>query len=228
MLEPLTSLGIVRLGYADERPSTFYTRPPAALQLTETGAFALGRQSALPPALTHESSPGESQWSISDDLTVSLKPDRAPAALHDLLYSVGRLLRATPDRFTYRLTAEGVSAWIESRFDAGAVADGTGVEALIAQLAEHTAGDSQTTGVSPQWQQTLRAWNASRGQLHLYEDLTLIEFADDYALQELLVSTTLADYLVHQFSPRLVAIDSGAADVLLAEMQARGYTPRIE
>jgi hypothetical protein len=192
------------------------------------GAFALGRRSSLSSAPAREASPDRPSCSISDDLTVILRPDGVPGSLHDLLYSVGRLLRAAPEQFTYRLTAEGVSSWIESRFNAEAVADGTGVEALIALLAEHSAPNGQPSGVSPPWQQTLRTWNANRGLLHLYEGLTLIELADDYALQELLVSTALADHLVYQFSPRLVAVEPDAADTLLAEMQARGYTPRID
>ena len=66
------------------------------------------------------------------------------------------------------------------------------------------------------------------GQLHLYEDLTLVELADDYVLQELLVSTSLHENLIYTFSPRLVAIHSHAVESLVQEMEKRGYTPRVE
>jgi hypothetical protein len=47
-------------------------------------------------------------------------------------------------------------------------------------------------------------------------------------LQELLATTALQDYLVYQFSPRLVAIQPDAVDILVQEMEQRGYTPRVE
>ena len=48
------------------------------------------------------------------------------------------------------------------------------------------------------------------------------------ALQELLISTSLADSLVYQFSSRLVAIWADHVDALVEEMEKRGYTPRIQ
>jgi hypothetical protein len=74
----------------------------------------------------------------------------------------------------------------------------------------------------------MRTWSHNYGKLHIYEDITLLELTDDYALQELMVSTSLREALVHQFSPRLVAVRLEAVDTLVQEMEKRGYTPRVE
>jgi mRNA-degrading endonuclease YafQ of YafQ-DinJ toxin-antitoxin module len=71
------------------------------------------------------------------------------------------------------------------------------------------------------------AWN-NFGRLHIYEDLALIELADDYALPELLAATSLSQILIYTFSPRLVAVKSAGVDDFLTELRAKGYTPRLE
>ena len=95
------------------------------------------------------------------------------------------------------------------------------MEALIALLDEHCHASSTV------WREKLRTWERNRGLLHIYENITLIELSDDYALQELFISTSLADSLVYQFSPRLVAIWSQDLDALVQDMEKHGYTPRI-
>ena len=64
--------------------------------------------------------------------------------------------------------------------------------------------------------------------MHIYDDISLIELADDYALQEILSNTSLREHLIHQFSSRLVAIRADAIDDLVQEMEKRGYTPYVE
>jgi hypothetical protein len=232
---PLHWLGMVRLAFAaDQDPSELKTpdvdtadpsqTTPVAFQLTETGVFALGRRKALVPSSIAQAAPHESSCSISDDLRVALVPDRAPLDLHELLHTTGRLVEATPDRFAYQLTAEGVSRWVAARVESESqdMQDPTAtLERLIALLAQYCGSSAQT------WADKLRTWHRNRGLLHVYENITLIELADDYALQELLASTPLDEYLIHQFSPRLVAIWSDGVDPLLNEMEQRGYTPRV-
>jgi hypothetical protein len=222
---PLYWLGIVRLGYA-QAPNTDTTRPPGqpvAVQLTETGLFVLGRRSVLDSEQASRSMPDESSCSISENLTVSLVPDRAPLHVHNLLHSTGRLLDATPDRFVYQMTAEGVSNWLRAQTDekAGAVRAKGSIDTLISVLTKHCHS------ANTNWRETLRTWERNRGLLHIYENIALLELADDYALQELLISTSLADHLVYQFSPRLIAIWADGIDGLADEMEKRGYTPRI-
>jgi len=80
----------------------------------------------------------------------------------------------------------------------------------------------------PSWKNKMIAWSENYGKLHIYDDITLIELADDYALHELLSNTSLRDYLVYEFSPRLVAVHPEAVDDLVQEMEKRGYTPAVE
>jgi hypothetical protein len=229
---PLTWLGIVRLGYAPVSATKDSPRL-VAFQLTEVGAFALGRHSELLGSPSTDTLPGKSCCSISPDLIVTVTPDRAPLELHNLLHTVGRLLEATPDRFSYQLTANGISDWLASNQPAGSTGRGSdasvdaSVDALIALLNKHCQTSSQAQASDEVWRDKLYTWERNRGLLHLYEDMTLIELADDYALQELLIGTSLGDHLVYQFSPRLVAIWADAIPALIEEMEQRGYTPRL-
>jgi hypothetical protein len=160
---------------------------------------------------------------VSDDLAVTVIPDRAPLELHNLLHSAGRLVDATPDQFVYQLTAEGIAGWLESEEASEAsVQSPMSIQTLISTLEKYSSASSSG------WHETLRTWERNRGLLHIYEDITLIELADDYALQELLINTSLADSLVYQFSPRLVAVWANSVDALVQEMEQRGYTPRVQ
>lgn len=227
-----------------------------AFQLTPAGAFALGRRStfakeSMDRAETATESPATSSvgsiCSVDDDLVVTLAPGRAPLELHDLLHGIGRLLEATPERFLYRLTADRVFRWVEDTLAGvatgrvlverdpipggptprGPTPSGPAIESLIATLTKYTEPPGKQASASA-WQEKLRTWGRNYGQLHVYENLTLIELADDYALQELLVSTSLRQHLVYQFSPRLVAIRADRVEDLIQEMENRGYTPRVE
>jgi hypothetical protein len=209
-----------------------------AFQLTPAGAFALGRrtmlaQSAFPSGQAPVARDTDAAaCSVSDDLTVTLLPGRAPVELYDLVHAIGSLVEATPERFIYRLTASGVFRWVEAvtnRASGGSsTSSGDAIETLIAALSKHCAPPGTQPQVAATWQRKLRTWGRNYGQLHVHENLTLLELADEYALQELLVSTSLREHLVYQFSPRLVAIRADTVQELVQEMEKRGYTPRVK
>jgi hypothetical protein len=239
---PLLWLGLVSLGYDEDRPVAF--------KLSPLGSFVIGRRAALPESLFRAAprskdearqDPGaQATCTLGDDLTVTLVPNRVPPELHELLRTIGEVDRATPDRFVYRVTADGVRRWNEAvktrsaaTIQPAATAQPAAitqpaVETLIAELNGLCRQVSARAEIPDTWQDMLRAWSQNYGKLHVYEDLTLIELADDYVLQELLATTALQDYLVYQFSPRLVAIQPDAVDILVQEMEQRGYTPRVE
>ena len=73
----------------------------------------------------------------------------------------------------------------------------------------------------------LREWWAHFGDVHLYSGVALMELADDYALAELLSSTSLAQYLLFRFSPRVIALRPEGVEALRAELIGRGYTPKV-
>jgi hypothetical protein len=114
--------------------------------------------------------------------------------------------------FTYRLTNESIERALLAGFAPPAIAaefEGANIPLPTATLAriEQAAGRI--------------------GRVRVYEDLTLIELADDYALKELLAGTSLKKHLVCQLSPRLAVIKPEAADALAKELVEKGYTPRV-
>ncbi len=66
------------------------------------------------------------------------------------------------------------------------------------------------------------------GRVRLYESLTLLQLADDYALRELLSSTSLGQHVIYQISPRAVVVKAEAVDRLVNELIAKGYTPGVK
>ena len=226
LVGPLRQLGLVRIGYQADGA-------PAAFRLSRAGAFALGQRATLTQDRAYDPAVTGPTAAIADDLTITLAPGHAPLELYDLLQAVGHLVDATPDRFVYHLTAEKVFRWIDNHTRASSASErsaatGYAIKELIALLDKHCTSPDTPGQASAGWQQQLLAWGRNYGQLHVYENITLVELADDYALQELLVSTSLRKHLVHQFSPRLVAIQAQAVDNLVQEMEKRGYTPRVE
>jgi hypothetical protein len=205
MLEgPLSWLGAVILGYRDDKVVAF--------KITPTGSFALQRRPTIAEA---ESQPIDREAvQLQDDLTVVLRPGYAPAQLQDMLHLLGTLEETTPERFVYRITAEGLLLALEQ---------GQTVENLLERIAQWGG-----TEVPASWREKMLAWSENYGKLHIYDDIALIEMGDDYVLQELLSNTSLEQHLVYQFSPRLIAIQPDAVDGLIQEMEKRGYTPHVE
>jgi hypothetical protein len=201
---PLAWLGAVALGYQDTKL--------VALKVTPVGSFALQRRQEIVD--TDPQPAAQDIVTLRDDLSVELVPDRTPTQLHDLLHAIGQLEESTPERFVYRITADGVLLALEH---------GQTIERLLARIGEWCDAEIPET-----WHQKMAVWSENYGKLHVYDDITLIELADDYALQELLSNTALQDHVIYQFSPRVVAIRPQAVDALIQEMEKRGYTPHVE
>jgi hypothetical protein len=201
---PLYWLGAVQLGYRDGRPVAF--------RLTPVGSFALHRRSVIVEQEQKAIPAGAVQ--LVEDLTVTLVPNQVPTQLHELLHLVGQLETTTPSEFVYRITADGVLR---------ALGQGQTIEHLLGALTRWLGKPPP-----PSWQRKMVAWSENYGKLHIYEDISLIELADDYALQELLSNTSLRDHLIYEFSPRLIAVQPDSIDDLVNEMEKRGYTPAME
>jgi hypothetical protein len=73
----------------------------------------------------------------------------------------------------------------------------------------------------------LAALAARFGRVRVYDALTLIECADDVALRELMASTSLAQHIVYQISPRVAVIRDSAVDELAFEIAAKDHTPKV-
>ena len=135
-------------------------------------------------------------------------PSGAVQMASDLTVSV------VPTQFRYRVTADGILRAIEQ---------GQTIDSLI-QTVAHWSGQAPP----PAWRDQLAGWSENYGKLHVYDDITLLELGDDFALQELLSNTSLRAHVIYTFSPRLVAIHPNAVEDLIQEMEKRGYTPHVE
>jgi hypothetical protein len=194
-------LGSVKLSYDQDRLKAY--------QLNSLGNYLLGHYPQI-TAGTGDMRP----LTVGDDLTVSIQLGRVDAQVHDFLGQFTDLISAESDVFCYRITPQQFNQALES---------GITLKEILGFLERVSGGP-----VPDQTRHTLNAWNASYGKIRLYEALTVIEFADDYALKELLNTTSLSDHIIYQLSPRLVVIDPKAVDTLMTEMVKKDYTPKIK
>ncbi len=146
------------------------------------------------------------------ELTITVEPSAVSAQAHSLLDQVARLEVTEPHRFVYRLDAQ---AAYES-FEEGVVLDD-----LLADW-ERLLGTPVPDAIGEQ----LAAWWQAYGQVRIYQDLTVVEFGDEYALAEMKAVTSLDEHLVAEISPRLVVIRPEALEPLVAELERAGYTPK--
>ena len=200
---PLAWLGVVTLAY--DRQGL------AAFQITDLGAYLLGLRESYGQAVKELAGPA---LTVHSDGTVIARTGYATTGAYDVLNVAGWLQETSVQQFRYRITADSARRAFEQGW--------TG-QAILDELEKHSAGP-----VPEPLREHILAWAEGYGRVHLYDGVTLIEFADDFALQELLASTSLPQHLVYQFSPCLVAIRADAVDTLRDELIRQGYTPRIE
>ena len=147
------------------------------------------------------------------EMTITVRPSGIGGMAHSLLGHIGNLEEPTPQRFVYRLSREVVHEAFES---------GLSLEDLLRDWEEHLA-----VPLPEAMQERLTDWWASYGRVRLYENLTVIEFADDVALRELKVGTSLAQHIVAEISPRLAIIPRSSMGPLMDELVGKGYTPKM-
>jgi len=144
--------------------------------------------------------------------TITINPAAVSAQTHSLLDNIARLDEVLPDRFIYTLNVQAAHAAFE---------EGCTLADIIAQWAELMPQPM------PDYIRTrLETWWQSYGQVRIYENVTVIEFSDDYALAEMKAVTSLSQHLIAEISPRLVLIPAEAVDGLTAELEKAGYTPK--
>jgi hypothetical protein len=199
---PLGWLGAVTLGYDQKGLSAF--------QITDLGAYALGLREQYGETASEPTAP---TLTVHDDGTVVARTGRGNSGVYDVLNAAAHLDETSVQQFRYRITVDSARNAFEQGWTARTILD---------DLVEHSGAP-----VPEPLQERILAWAEAYGLVHLYDEVTLIEFADDFALKELLASTSLARHLVYEFSPRLVAIQSDAVDELRAELIQQGHTPRL-
>lgn len=146
---------------------------------------------------------------------ITVRPSAIGAEAHGLLESIARLQTATTGRFVYQLDAQTVQRSFEKGVTLSQILDDW--QRLLPMPMPDTL------------RAQLEAWWQAYGRVHIYRNLTVIEFADDYALAEMKAVTSLGRHMVAEVSPRLVIVPEAAAAELVAELEKAGYTPkRIE
>ncbi len=147
-----------------------------------------------------------------DQHTIRVDPSAIAAEAHNLLDKIAYLDEITSEQFTYILSGQAVHA----SFEAGlTLADMLDDWASLMPLSMPEAIRNQLT-----------AWWQAYGQVRVYEDVTVIEFSDDYTLAEMKAVTSLEQHLIAEISPRLVLIPEEAMEPLVAELEQAGYTPK--
>lgn len=134
------------------------------------------------------------------------------AAGQSVIERIAQLDSARPHEFVYRLAP----AVVHRLFESGAHPDQIEADWLAA------FGEPLPASIHAR----LAEWWAGYGRLRLYQNATVIEFSDDYALAEMKAVTSLEKVMIAEVSPRLVIIPREAADILAAELTRAGYTPQ--
>ncbi len=143
---------------------------------------------------------------------IAVCPAAVSAQAHGLLERIARLEEAGAGRFEYELDALTTYRAFEAGATLGEIEDGW---RQLLSVAMPEAIHAQ-----------LERWWAAYGRVRIYQDLTVVELADDYALAEMKAVTSLAQHIVAEISPRLVIVDEAAVSTLVAELEKAGYTPK--
>jgi hypothetical protein len=202
-------LGLVDVGWQGGQP--------AAVRLSAFGEFLVGRQSVFELPVPQASEPAlliRANWALELNL------DTAPLDLVNLLLKIAAPApeaskgKQPSQKLVYRIYEGGLG----EAFD-----DGWTLEQIVSYLESGLGAPLPAellARMQPLWERF--------GRLHIYDDMTLIEFSDDFALPELLAATSLSQILLTTFTPRLVAVRTDKAAEYVAELQSRGYTPRLQ
>ncbi len=149
---------------------------------------------------------------VSDEHTISVAPSAVPPQAHNLLNKIARLETATAERFVYQLDPQTA----HESFEAGLALS------EIANDWEEFLAIPMPDSINAQ----LTTWWEAYGRVRIYENLTVIEFGDDYALTEMKAVTQLEQVLIAEISPRLVVIPQQALAALTKALEKAGYTPK--
>ena len=146
-------------------------------------------------------------------LNINVNPSTINAQAHMLLDKIALLREAAPEQFTYQLNVNALHQSLEA---------GESLE-TIRQAWQQNMPLEMPAAI----QEKLKEWQQAYGQARLYQNITLIEFADDHALAEMKAVTSLEDHLIAEISPRLVLISKDSTQILSAELEKAGYTPKL-
>lgn len=212
LLGPLHWLGLADLSLDKGQLAAFRLRGLADVvwDRVEEREFGEG-ETAVSPVAEKKAQEGKTAVFVTDTL-IHVNPAGISAQAHNYLDQIAKLEETSSERFTYRLHI----AAAHQAFESGATLD-----QLVEQWEEHLH-----IPLPDAIRQQLEAWWSAYGQVRLYENVTLIEFGDEYALREMKAATSLEKHLVAEISPTLVLIQPQSIPALIAELEKAGYTPK--
>jgi hypothetical protein len=181
-----------------------------AFRVTEIGAWLICTQDCgLPESIVSVRGSTEPITWQKDNTVLYAQPapDRA-----DFISLVRRIAERGESAFTYAITPASIER---------ALGDGITLDEVSRKFKR--AGTPLPKSVSEQFKTAARRF----GRVRVYQALTVLELADELAARELSANTTLLKHTIYQLSPRAFVLPEEAADALLEEMQAKGYTPRV-
>ena len=150
---------------------------------------------------------------VGEDRTIRVQPSAVSGQAHALLGRIAQLVTTDPDCFEYRLDVRATHETFEA---------GTTLLEILDDW-DRLLPDPMPDAVEAQ----LRDWWDAHGRLRIHQDVTVIEFGDDYALAEMKATTSLEEHLITEISPRLVVIPREAVERLANELEDAGHMPRI-
>ena len=204
-------LGLVDVGWQGGQP--------AAVRLSAFGEFLVGQQPVFELTALPTSAPA---LVMRADWDLELNLETAPLDLVNLLVKIAApppapkpgKIKQPAQKLVYKIHEGGLG----QAFD-----DGWSLDQIVSLLESGLGAPLPAellARMQPLWERF--------GRLHIYDDMTLIEFGDDFCLPELLAATSLSQILLTTFTPRLVAVRTDKAAEYLAELQSRGYTPHMQ
>lgn len=191
-------------------PIAAATQAPRVVNMARAPAGPKAQPADAPEPLA----PGSPPLHISPDLVLHIHHDGASSAVRQLVDALGEMRIGSRGQGALRLTGLGLQNALES---------GLTLEEIESMLTEASGGP-----LPEAVRERLQGWAAAYDNFHLYDHLSVVEFADDFVLQELLRGGGIRRYLLHIFSPRLAAVHPRHVNDLVAEMERRGFMPKVE
>lgn len=182
---------------------------PVAFQVTPVGLSLLGRETETASGVD----PSHPPLTIREDLTIAADLQRLDTSTLNVLDQVGVGYDSTPEMLLYRLSPGKIHRILEEESDL----------ARIRTFFEQHTG----TPLPKPFIAQLESWQRAYGQMRLYPDLTVVELSDEILLRELKAETGIRQYILHELSPQAILIRPEDVEPLCADLQRKGYTPRV-